>query len=182
MSTDATHYGFKKITFENWLSPDVPIIFPGITPELWIPEVLKPQLGADVPEQICALFEAARAMFVYGYLFYPLLTLAGQQCQRVAEAAVCAKCRAIGLPQKTSRTGKKRPRDFKFSENIDRLIANGIISKKDERRWTATRNLRNMGSHPSFQEIIPPGMALGVLLSAAELINGIFPANSSAPT
>lgn len=175
MTDDHVHYGFKKITFENWLTPDVPIIFPGITPELWIPEVLKPQLRAEIPEQIRALFEGARAMFIYGYLFYPLLTLAGQQCHRVTEAAVTAKCQALGLPQKTLATRKKRPRDYRFSENIDRLIANGVIHQKDERRWEATRNLRNMGSHPSYQEIIPPGMALGVLISTAELINSLFP-------
>src|SRR5687767_6606690 len=107
MGTDTIQHGFKKITIENWLTPDVPIIFPGITAELWIPEVLKPQLNASVPEQIQALFECARAMFIYGYLFYPLLTLAGQQCQRVTEAAVAAKCLALGLPErKPAKAGK----------------------------------------------------------------------------
>ena len=174
--SDSVHYGFKKITLENWLSPDAPILFPGITPELWIPEVLKPQLAAGAPEQICALFECARAMFIYGFLFYPLLTLAGHQCQRVTEAAVAAKCTALGMPETKVAKPGKRPRAYTFADNIDRLLKTAIIPKTQERRWLSTRRLRNMASHPSYQEVIPPGMALGVLTSTAELISSLFPA------
>ena len=107
--------------------------------------------------------------------------MAGQQCHRVAEAAVAAKCKLLGMPE--TRPGKpgKPPIAFKFSENIDRLLTAGVIPQAHARQWTATRRLRNMSSHPSFQEIIAPGMALAVLQTTAAQINGLFPAHLATP-
>ena len=175
MTAASIPLGFKKITLENWLTPDMDS-FPGITPEIWITEVSKPALTPGVPADIVALFEGARAMYIYGFLFYPLSTLAGQQCHRVAEAAAAAKCKLLGMPEwKPTKPGKV-PRAFNFGENIDRLITAGVIPQAHARQWTATRRLRNMSSHPSFQEIITPGMALTVLQKTAEQISALFPA------
>ncbi len=37
------HYGFKQITLDNWLTPDLPKSFPLLTADVWVPELLKPQ-------------------------------------------------------------------------------------------------------------------------------------------
>jgi hypothetical protein len=179
MAVSDTPLGFKKITLENWLMPDMNS-FPGITPDLWIEEVSRPELAPGVPQDIVALFECARAMYVYGLLFYPLSTMAGQQCHRVAEAAAAAKCKQLGMPETKPAKAGKIPRAFTFADNIDRLLAAGVIPATHARQWTATRRLRNMSSHPSFQEIITPGMALAVLQNTAEQINVLYVARSKA--
>src|SRR5689334_7041614 len=95
---DQTYYVFKKITPDNWLEPDLPKTFTRLTADVWVPVLLRPQLTESVPKEIRSLFECSRAMYIYGYLFYPMITMALEQLHRVAEAAVAAKCKALGLP------------------------------------------------------------------------------------
>lgn len=169
---DTVHYGFKQITPENWLTPDLPKIFADLTADVWVPELLKPQLDEKVPTDIRSLFECARAMYIYGYLFYPNITMASEQLHRVAEAAVAAKCNAIRLP--ALKPGKK-PQRFTFANNIDRLVTAGAISPSDETWWQSSRIRRNAGSHPDFQAIHAPGVLLGSFIEAAGHINKLFP-------
>jgi hypothetical protein len=170
---DHVHYGFKKITVENWAQPDMPSYFPQVTKDLWLAEITKPQLNAKVPDEICALFECARGLFVYGFLFYPLCMLAAEQFHRVAESATAAKCKAIGLPvQFCNKKGKIQPHSF--SDNIGRLIKKGAIAKSQLAWWDSTRKLRNFGSHPERQSLMPPGMLLPIIHRTAEHINHLF--------
>src|SRR5919202_1342535 len=95
--------GIKILTTENWLQPDpTSTIFAQVSSSDgsvspmsgndWVALFLKPSLVEAVPEDVRKLFEVARGALAYGYFFYPLYTLAGEQLFRVAECSVSAKC------------------------------------------------------------------------------------------
>jgi hypothetical protein len=171
---DRTHYGFKQITPDNWLTPDLTKTFPLLTAEVWVPELLKPQLDEKVPKDIRSLFECARAMYIYGYLFYPMITMANEQLHRVAEAAAAAKCKALGPPAQKPGKPAKKPQHLMFWDSIQRLVTAGIISAMDEPWWQRTRTRRNAGSHPDSQAIHAPGVLLGSFIEATDHINKLF--------
>lgn len=90
---DSSHHGFKRITVANWKDTDEIIHFPApVAESTWVSACLKPQLDSSVPKEIVALFEVARGSMVYGWCFYPLITLAAQQFHRIQEAAARAAC------------------------------------------------------------------------------------------
>jgi hypothetical protein len=169
------HHGFKRITAANWRDADVTKFFPRLTPEAWVRPFLRPQLNAKVPTEIAALFEVARGSMIYGWFFYPVITLASQQCYRVLETAARMRCELAGIstrkPQK-AKTGKRR--DTTFDENIRALAAAGIISAGDKRRWDAARQLRNWSSHPTRQSIQDPATAKSGLNVTVELVNKLY--------
>lgn len=163
----------KKLALHNWREPDVPKSFPGLTEEVWVAEAMKPQLIAAVPEDVVRLFEIARGSILYGWLFYPLLTLASEQLHRVQEAAVRARCKIAGIPViKTQKDGRFRSRNF--ADLIGALAGRGIIRSDERKMWDAARNLRNMSSHPERPTILPPGLALAAIDVTARKINQIF--------
>ena len=171
-----TEHGFKELSRENWLLPDplavafgnVHDLSTGLTrpmsPEEGLDYILEPQLSERVPQDVRALFAVARGTMCYGYYFYPLYMLAAEQLFRVAEAAVHQRAEQL-----------KAPRNFKkFATKLKFLIGNGAIGAADEDRWDAIRTLRNEGSHPKFQQLAPPGVAVGSLGIVAEAINRLF--------
>jgi len=173
---DDIHFGMKKLALHNWRDPDVPKSFPGLTEEKWVPAVMEPQLIASVPEDVVRLFEIARGSILYGWLFYPLLTLAKEQLYRVQEAAVRIRCKQAGIAtERVKKNGDRVPRNF--GELITELISAGIISADAVDVWDNSRKLRNQASHPECPTILPPGMALSGIHVAAARINQIFAAN-----
>jgi len=101
---------------------------------------------------------------VYGFLFYPLYTLAAEQLLRVAEAAVSHKCGHMGAPKRAKT----------LADRIKWLNENGAISDDQLLRWHTTREDRNFASHPERQSIMTPGNAIGYVERTAELINTLF--------
>jgi hypothetical protein len=170
---DHTHHGFKKITLDNWLVPDMPAYLPELTQDLWLREITAPQLDQKVPEEIRALFECARGLFIYGFLFYPLCMLAAEQLHRVAEAAAVAKCKALRLPLHF-KNNKGKVQAFTFTNNITRLVKARAIQKSQQQWWESTRKLRNFASHPDRQSLMPPGMLLPIIRRTAEHVNRLF--------
>jgi hypothetical protein len=172
--TDSIHHGFKQITVSNWKEMDDIIQFPSpVRDETWLKACLKPQLKTDVPNEVVAMYEVARGSMIYGWFFYPLITLATEQFHRVQETAAREKCRHLGIaPAKFTKKGTLL--EPKHSEVIEALVRHGTIKKSDEVRWHAARRLRNSSSHPQHQSILLPGMSLGVLKSTTELINKLF--------
>lgn len=167
--------GIKTLTIENWLQPDpTSTIFvqlsysDGSASPMsgadWVAQFLDPSLAATVPEEVCKLFEVARGAMAYGYFFYPLYALAGEQLYRVAEAAVSEKCALLGAPKKLS-----------FQDKIKFLLDKNVIPNEEFMVWDAMRQLRNESSHPRQQNILPPGMVATMLYQVAERINGLFP-------
>jgi hypothetical protein len=168
-----SHYGFKRITPTNWSEPDLLATDFGFSAEAWVDAILKPQLSPQVPEEVRALFEAARALFIYSWYFYPMATSGAEQLFRVMEAAARERCRELGLPLMiTNASGKSRATNF--SGNIRALQNAGQIDAADATRWEATRKLRNVASHPQRQQILPPGMTIRSLVANADLVNRLF--------
>jgi hypothetical protein len=110
-----------------------------------------------------ALFEVARGSLAYGYFFYPLYALAGEQLFRVAEAAVSAKCNLLGAPKKLN-----------FYKRLKFLLDNKVISNQEYFEWESIRKLRNVSSHPQQQNILPPGTVSMLLGRVADKINALF--------
>jgi hypothetical protein len=167
--------GFKKLTLENWLQPDpVSSMFGRIDDDGhaypiegddWLRNILRPRLEEAVPIEVQRLFEVARGALAFGYFFYPLYTLAGEQLFRVAEAAVTRKCKEM-----------KAPGSIKtFNAKLSYLIEHSVIPAQDKDSWDAIRNLRNIASHPERQSIVTPAMAIGMLASIADSISTLFP-------
>lgn len=173
--SEATHFGMKKLALQNWRDPDVPRNFPGLTEEVWVRAIMGAQLIPAVPENVVRLFEVARGSILYGWLFYPLLTLASEQLHRVQETAVRERCKLAGIPLKQTRNGREVDRSFK--NLIDELGAHGIIPNDEMEPWQAVRNLRNWSSHPERQKILLPGHAISAIDVTARQINQLFSTN-----
>lgn len=157
-----TNLGFKKLTADNWLEPDkVSSSFVRISPvdgqahpiagNEWVRDILKPSLIETVPTEIRVLFEVARGALAYGYFFYPLYTLAGEQLFRVAEAAITLKCKAITAPDSIKT----------FQRKVNYLTFKKVIPEQEKEAWHAIRQLRNTASHPERQSILLPGSVIG---------------------
>jgi hypothetical protein len=163
-------FGYKRLTLENWLTVDPAwsgVVMSSSRPdpsEAWVYDLVQTELDPAVPLSIRKLFEIARGTLVYSLMFYPLFTLGTEQMFRVFDAAISAKCKAMKDPSKTK----------SFADKIEWLAEHAVISSEQKPRWTAIRHLRNEASHPTDQNILPPGEALTILDIATELINPLF--------
>lgn len=166
--TENNQLGFKNISIENWSEKDPiwdAIYHPAPDPLLgWMADFLAVELKPEVPLDIRRLFEVARGTFVYGLMFYPLMTIGAEQISRVSEAAVSWMCFLLNSPQQHSN----------FANKIKWLVNESIISSNDSSRWQNLRHLRNESSHPKFPNILPPAMCLQTMEEVAELINNLF--------
>ena len=135
------------------------------TNEEWIRFFFLPKLDSKVPPEIAKLLEVARGAMIYGWNFYPLLTLGVEQCYRLLDTGTRARCNQVGIPTiKTKKNGDK----------MDALIKHGIISKTDKSRWKLVRDLRNWSSHPKQQSLYDPAEAQGNLFLVVEFLNDLF--------
>jgi hypothetical protein len=157
--------GIKTPTPATWLEPDpVNAVFGGFPPaEDILEHIFEPQLSERVPKEIRQLFEVARGAMCYGYVFYPLWTLAAEQLFRVVEAAASLRCRELGAPRKV-RT---------FEDKINFLNAQPSAGTV-EINWHAVRFLRNEASHPKQQTLVPAAMALPLVQGTARALNQLF--------
>jgi hypothetical protein len=167
-------FGFKMLSPENWLEPEwfmgafktiKDSTISDISQDDWFKRFFKAQLDRNVPLEIRKLFEVARGAATYGYFFYPLYTLAGQQLYRVVEAAVSVKCKSMGASRRTVRT---------FQDKLFFLRAENIIPQGEWIWWDSIRELRNHSSHPKVQTIVFPQDTLYDLSSIAKHINDLF--------
>ncbi len=164
---------FKLISNKNFTEPDVSRFFPNFTQQSWIDFHLRPRLNPTVPEEIILLYETVRGSMIYGWFFYPLLTLASEQCYRILEVAAHKKCEQLNIPtERILKSGKHRTRDF--SELIQELKTYGAINIGDSHKWDAGRSLRNTTSHPQQRMILVPGQTLSILTITVNLINNLF--------
>lgn len=170
-----TDVGFKKLTPENWLEPDkfnfykVSVsLTSGQTRPIDFDERRRQTLDINITEkaplEVRRMFEVARGAMVYGYFFYPLYVLGGEQLFRVAEAAVTFKCKQMG-----AKTGRMR-----FVDKIKYLVGTSAISAQEEDLWQAVRELRNAASHPGMQTLFDSADALLFLQLIAGKINSLF--------
>jgi hypothetical protein len=169
----------KQISADNWKQIDAaPKIWCEMTAvakneEQWIEFFFLPKLDSKVPPEIAKLLEVARGAMIYGWNFYPLLTLGIEQCYRLLDTGTRIRCNQLGISTVVvKKNGDKGNTPFK--QNIDALIKLGIVSKNDEVRWNAVRSLRNWSSHPERQSLYDPGQAQGTLSLVVEFLNDLF--------
>lgn len=165
---------FKELTLSNWDQPDpANQVFARIsrlvgphkmTGSDWAREFLSVELGPQVPDQVCELFEVARGALVYGWFFLPMFLLGEDQLHRVLETAVRLRYAELGGP-------RSQP---SFKHAIDWLIARAVIPAGDQERWDGIRYLRNAASHPEHQGAMAPGTVLRTLRETAHDINRLF--------
>lgn len=175
-----TKDGFKEITLDNWLVPDdipsvdhIPLPLQDaettpLSPEEYVPEIMRPKLDQSVPADVKELFEIAQGAMIYGYFFHPLYTLASEQLGRAAEAAVANKCEALGAP---------KHRTTNFIQSIHWLADSQIISFSDFVRWDQIREFRNQSSDTTRLLITRPREAVTQLDYIAKMVNSLFPSS-----
>lgn len=177
--TECSHYGFKKLTVANWREPTVPLTFSGLTEERWIESVMEPTLIDAVPAEVRRMFEVARGSILYGWFFYPLLTLASEQIYRVQEAAIRERCKFAGIPTETIRKkdGEVTPRNF--GRLLGDLRDKKLLPEDEADAWENVRLIRNHVSHPETQSINVPSAAIMTVQVAVRRINQLFSDNPS---
>ncbi|HEY3932093.1 MAG TPA: hypothetical protein VGM58_06965 [Verrucomicrobiae bacterium] len=169
----------KQISAANWQQIDAaPKIWCEMTAvaktnEEWIKFFFLPKLDSKVPPEIAKLLEVARGSMIYGWYFYPLLTLGIDQCWRILETGVRVRCQQLGVPTKKV-TKKGKEINTNFDENITALSGRSIILEKNKTRWNAVRSLRNSASHPERQSLYDLGQAQRILSLAVEILNDLF--------
>jgi hypothetical protein len=169
-------FGFKKLDENNWLKSNIDglhrVLPDGssrpILPKEWIEDIQKSKLYDTTPFEIQKLFEVAKGTMIYGYFFYPILTLASEQFARIAETAINIKCSTINCPKARNT----------FRKKVDWLLQESILSDDLYTKWKSIVELRNRFSHPSRQNIFNPAMAIGLMDSVAKNINHLFSKDS----
>jgi hypothetical protein len=169
MDNDLESLGFKRVDHENVLAPDETWRgFVGYgSPDdysVWHEEVSAYRLRASVPKEIRAMVEVAKATMLYAWYFYPFLAVANSQLDRALEAAVRLKCASLEI----------KITNASYFDLIHALREQGVLPGATASRWDLARKLRNHSSHPNFQTIITPNMALNALMHADELIEDLF--------
>lgn len=167
--------GFKRLTPENWLEPDLVMSAFGRLPdagEPYVPtgeervrDVMGIEMAEEIPLEVRRLFASAKGALCYGYFFHPLYSLASEQLSRVAETAVAHKYEAVGGP---------KPKKTSFKGKLDYLKHEGLVSKRDAVWWGAIREHRNDASHPKDHRPQFPGHAVGRAAELAKQVNRLF--------
>jgi hypothetical protein len=166
--------GIKELTPTNWREPD-PVMSAfgrldpdrGVMPMLaedWASLIMEVDINPLAPEEIRILFAVGRGTMLYGWFYYPLYAIGEDQLHRVAECAVSHRFTELGGPAK-ART---------FAARIRWLNQQGVIPDDEVHRWDAIREIRNIGSHPDFQRVGPPGQALSTLKIIAQSIDQVL--------
>lgn len=171
---------FKHLTVSNWAEPDeVSSSFAAfdlvngrqedLSPDDWAERFLAIELSPLVPDAIRDMWGVARGVLLYAWFFYPLYALGEDQLRRVADAAVLLRYQSAGGPRDPRSGGWPS-----LKRRLDWLIERGIISRRVEQRWNATRNLRNYGSHATYARLEMPIGALQSLTILADEINALY--------
>lgn len=165
--------GQKEITAANLSEADPRIQYFVRSAENWVRRCQMTCLAPEVPTDVAELLEVARGAIIYGWFYYPLLTLGVEQCFRTLETAARTRAKQLGIP--TERLHRKRgPVPEKFAHLVGHLHQAGAIHSDDLLRWDAGRDLRNSVSHPGQQMIFMPGQVVSLLDDTIELISRLF--------
>ena len=125
--------GLKDVNIDNWLDPDSVIKKEHeLDAELWMESVLEITLDERVPIDIRRHFAVCQNSMTYGYLFYPIMTLATERLYRVLEAAVDLR----------AHQSKESVDGLDLNEKIGRLIETGEIPEGSAFIWQTGRSTR----------------------------------------
>ena len=144
----------KDITPESFLACNMGP-WRGITHEKWIQKVKQVgQLPTNVPKEIADAFEVCLGTIMYGWLYYPLMTVGLSKLYTLRETMARTVCQ---------QRGASKAKTEKFAHCIDCMSRHSLIEAKDVDHWQRCRDLRNDWSHPDRQYILPPGHALAAV-------------------
>lgn len=175
MIEQAAVLGFKRLTKDNWKSPDpfndyfIKInLYTGekfqITDDERAEEFLEIELIPSVPIEVQRQFEAARGAMLYGCFFYPLFALGADQLLRVAESAVTHKCLISNLAKKSAR----------YEIKLQKLKDANYLTEDEYNEWELLRKIRNEYSHSKIQTVFPAYEAISILKNVTDKINQLF--------
>jgi len=163
----------KRLTAQNWLEPDVTGAPSGSDPLAWRDAFLSIRMDPRVPDEVSAMFEAARASVVYGLFYAPLVTLGVEHCYWVLEAGMRARCAQLDLP--TSVQDKQgREHTLSFSHNLRQLVDRDVIDLDDAELWKQAVELREWATSPKQGSSINLEHVVTAFTRAAALLNRLF--------
>lgn len=163
----------KRITPQNWLEHDLKGAPASAELQAWRETFLPVRLGDNVPEEITAMFEAARGCILYGWFFSPLVVLGVEHCYRVLEAGVRVRCQQLGLPV-SLRDKQGKEHAFSFGHNLRQLTAEGAISPADAELCKQAGELRDWAALPKHGNLLVPEHVSTAFTRAATLLNKLF--------
>lgn len=134
----------------------------------WLTLINQIQMPSTVPAGVAKLFNTAKGAFVYGWCYYPLMSLGAEHCFKVCEAAIRHKYRELGGPP-----GRKR--HVPLTQQILWLEKKGLFSPEQTSCWEATVLLRNHASHPDYQAILGLAQVANQMEFTVEMVTALFP-------
>lgn len=127
------------------------------------------ELHYSIPLHIKNMFEISKALFAYGYLYYPFCTLATEQALKSLEAVISLKYDLIG-GQKVTKQGFPPV----LADKINYLYSKRLVSKAQKEVLHNCRLLRNLSFHSGYQQIL--GHYVETLSIICLLMNDIWKA------
>lgn len=163
----------KVIDQDNWLLADTGANGRNADARKWREAFLAIRLDPTVDADIVRLFEAARGGMLYGYFFQPLMAMGVEQCYRVLEHGVRARCAEVALPVSCAdNQGKQHP--LSFSHNLRALVKRGLIPEADLKRWLQAKEMRDWVIAPEHQAALTLEHGVTALARAAELLGQLY--------
>lgn len=163
----------KAIDQDNWLQVDAGGHGRSADARKWREAFLAIRLDPAVNPDIARMFEAARGGMLYGYFFQPLMAMGVEQCYRVLESGVRARCAEAGLPVSCAdNQGKQHP--LSFGHNLRALMKLGLIPAAEMKRWQQAREMRDWVVSPEHQTVLTLDHGVTALARAAELLGALF--------
>ena len=127
------------------------------------------ELHYSIPLHMKNMFEISKALFAYGYLYYPFCTLSTEQALKSLEAVISLKYDLIGGPQEN-----KHGLSPVLADKINYLYSKRLVSKAQQEVLHNCRLLRNLSFHSGYQQIL--GHYVETLSIICRLMNDIWKA------
>ncbi|GGH67936.1 hypothetical protein GCM10008014_49910 [Paenibacillus silvae] len=156
----------KIITEENYYLPNPTLQFVSldgvpVTEATYIEEANKLILSEKVPLDVREIFETAKALYMYGYLYWTFFTVAHDYAFRALELAIKLK-----LEERQTEVPNK------LSKKIDKLFEIGLITETEKSIYHGIRVMRNQFAHPSYQS--QTGHNIEIISYLCSSINKLF--------
>lgn len=168
---------FKVVNNENYFEPDeINKLLVNIdknfgatyktTQKDFINTVKDIELHYSIPLGIRNMFELAKGLFCYGYLYYQFCTLGFEQSLKCFEAVITL------LYFNNGGTKNSKGMEPVLKLKIDYLFDKKIINEEQMGMSSALRSLRNNSFHARSQQVV--GHFSGYIEKTAQLINEIW--------
>lgn len=163
-----------KLTVENHIKRDTRLDCWSVhglgamthTTEDWVKMFLSVKHQIELPSMLQDMFDRAQACLVYGCYHYPLFTLGFEELFRFGESAFREAVKEFGASKTV--VGKPYGQLQKWAHE------QGLLDDDSERRWHASRSLRNSTSHKDSNLLLGPNDALNPLDVIIELTEELF--------